>query len=182
MPPTHHSGRHARRYKSSFTLKLLMPIIPFGAVCLSAALSWLWSRFVSVRSVCGVHLPFMCEDAAGVRKHLLSGFSLAVPFLHIVYNSICVTVFNTFQCFKLSESWRLSAAPDVVCWDSVEHWAMVAASVVAAVVYIIGVPLYTSVLLMHASRNDRFKEPAWLEVLGFLYVRYGTILNPAAPS
>jgi hypothetical protein len=166
----------AHRYKSSFTLKLLLPIIPFSLVCLSSALAWLWSRFISVRSVCGVHLHFMCEDAASVREHLLSGFSLAVPFLHIVYNSICVTVFSTLRCFQMADGdWRLSAAADVVCWDSREHQAMIAASVLATFVYIIGVPLYTFVLLMYLKRNDQFKQPEWLKVLGFLYVRYGTL-------
>lgn len=156
-------------------VQLLMPVLPFCAVLISSAAAWLWSRFMSVRSVHGLHLPFMCEDAARVRAHMLSGLSLALPFMHIVYNSICVTVFHTFQCFLLPDGkYRLTAAPDVVCWEEGEHQAMVAASILAILVYIIGVPAYVLVLILFAKRHDKLKDPEWLKCFGFLYVRYGT--------
>ena len=164
-------------------VQLLMPVLPFCAVLISSAAAWLWSRFMSVRSVHGLHLPFMCEDAARVRAHMLSGLSLALPFMHIVYNSICVTVFNTFQCFLLPDGkYRLTAAPDVVCWEEGEHQAMVAASILATLVYIIGVPTYVLLLIHFAKRHNKLKDPEWLKCVGFLYVRYGTPpLCPYAP-
>jgi hypothetical protein len=100
--------------------------------------------------------------------------SASVPFMHIVYNGICVKIFSTFMCTTFRDGVEyLDVAPDIVCWTSSTHHAMLAAAVCGIIVYVVGIPAYVFFTLTYGQRNDKFKDPEWLQVLGFLYVRYG---------
>ncbi len=120
-------------------------------------------------------MQFMLDDTAQLRAYFLSWLAVSIPFVHIIYNGICMKVFNSLSCFRLRDGTTvLSIAPDIVCWDSAQHRAMVAFSIIAILVYVIGIPAYVFCSLRYAKRTDQLKDAEWLQVLGFLYYRYGT--------
>jgi hypothetical protein len=153
---------------------LLIPMVPFSITFASTAVAWTWSRAIARPTFCGLHMWFMCENVAQVRDLFMSGLSTSVPFLHIVYNGICMKTLLSFHCTELADGSRfLTVAPDVTCGGA-EHTAMVAVSICSIVLYVIGIPAYVLCTMLYAHRHDKFKDPDWLRVLGFLYVRYGT--------
>ena len=152
---------------------LMLPWIPFTVTIGKTALTWAWFRLVGTHNVLGVHLFFMAECSADVRACALRGLSHSVPFLHIVYNGLCLRAFNTFSCFTLRDGASLMhVAPDIVCHSST-HRAMVVASAFAIIFYVIGIPAYVYGTMLYARHHDRLKDAEWLEVLGFLYTRFG---------
>ena len=113
-------------------------------------------------------------NSVQARDCLLSFLAGSIPFLHIVYG-ICMKALNTFSCLQLRDcTLVLWIAPEVVCWEAAEHWAMVALSVLAILVYVIGIPAYVFCTMWYAHRKDKLKDPKWRFVLGFLYERCGT--------
>ncbi len=154
---------------------LALPLIPLVLSLSLAGLAWIWSRTVAKRRVWALRLDFMAEDSVQARDYLLSLLAGSIPFLHIVYNGICMKAFNTFSCLQLRDGTLvLWIAPEVVCWEGAEHLAMVALSVLAILVYVIGIPAYVFCTMWYAHRKDKLKDPKWRLVLGFLYERYGT--------
>ena len=162
------------RYHHSFALMLVVPLIPFALTVLFTGLAWIWSRTIAKRSLGGFRMQFMLDDTAQLRAYFLSWLAASIPFVHIIYNGICMKVFNSLSCFRLRDGTTvLSIAPDIVCWDSAQHRAMVAFSIIAILVYVIGIPAYVFCSLRYAKRTDQLKDAEWLQVLGFLYYRYG---------
>jgi hypothetical protein len=162
------------RYSSTFYLTMLLPAIPFMLTLLMTGIAVAWSFLVKRHSMCAVRLKWMCANPQEVHRYLLSWIASAVPFLNVTYNSLCVKAFATFSCFQLrDQTWVLNAAPQVVCWESEEHSAMIVVSVVAIVVYVIGIPLYVSTTMIYAHRRDKLKDPVWLDVFGYMYQQYG---------
>ena len=161
---------------------LLLPCIPFAITFGAFGASWVWAKLVGKRSVFGVHLFFMCQSSAETRACGLSGLSQSVPFLHIIYNGLCMRAFNTFSCIPLRDGTSvLYVAPDIICWSGNTHAAMVAASAVAIVVYVIGIPCYVLSTMTYARGHDKLSDSEWLQVLGFMYTRYGMPCD-ACPS
>jgi hypothetical protein len=153
---------------------LVVPLIPFALTVLFTGLAWIWSRTIAKRSLGGFRMQFMLDDTAQLRAYFLSWLAVSIPFVHIIYNGICMKVFNSLSCFRLRDGTTvLSIAPDIVCWDSAQHRAMVACSIIAILVYVIGIPAYVFCSLRFAKRTDQLKDAEWLQVLGFLYYRYG---------
>ena len=153
---------------------VLLPLLPFTLTFLWVSLAAVWARLVGRRRVCGLHRKFMCENSKEVRAYLMDWLSVSVPFLNIVYNGLCMKTLNTFSCIQLRDgSSVLAVATDVVCWDSGRHRSMVAVSAATIVLYIIGIPAYVFCTMIYAHRNDKLKDPEFLQVVGFLYTRYG---------
>ena len=164
-----------RRYRYSFGLTLMLPLIPFSVSGIMIAVSWLWARTIAASAVYGVSFGFMCASAGDVRQYAMLWLARSVPFLHVIYNVICAKTFNTFSCFQLRDGPSVMvAAPEVVCWDGAEHRALVGVSILAVGIYVIGIPAYVFCLMRYAHRNDKLRDPEYLQVVGFIYVRYGT--------
>ena len=163
------------RYWHAFVLNLVLPLISFLVGLMSTGTAWVWARFVKRRSIFGLHLSFMCVDYRDVRELILSWLAIAFPILHVLYGVLCVKAFSTFFCTKMLDgSWALTAAPDIVCWEG-DHIIMIFISILAIIMYVVGIPAYVLFALLYAHKNDKFKDPEWLQVLGFLYTRYGNV-------
>jgi hypothetical protein len=161
------------RYWHAFSLNLILPLIPFLAGLISVGCAWAWARFIARRSILGLHLSFMCKDLQEVRKHLVSWLAISFPILHVLYGVLCVKALSTFFCVEMLDgSWALTAAPDIVCWEG-DHIIMIFVSILAIILYVIGIPAYVFFILLYAHRHDKFKDAEWLQILGFLYTRYG---------
>ncbi len=146
-------------------------------------------------------LGFMCEDAAQVHEYSLSWLEFAVPFLNLNYNSLCTKCFDTFGCYPLRDGTKfLAVAPYIACWDTLEHRSMIAASIIGIVAYVVGIPAYVFATLQYAmpscglgatpdrligrdgryaQSKDKFKDARHLQVLGFLYTRFGNVRLPS---
>ena len=184
------------RYWHSYTLMLSLPVIPFLLTIVFGGLAFAFACVLDGReigilhagrrgSVLGIHhlrLPFMCSDQEQAREYVLEWLSLAIPWLHVCYCGLCVKVFQTFDCLRMSDGVLvLSVAPDIRCWESPTHQWMVAVSSLALIVYVLGIPAYTLATMLYARRHDKFKDAEFLKVLGFLYTRYGTwpLMHPS---
>ena len=163
------------RYFNSFVLMLVLPLLPFILALGCTGIAWVWSRTIAKRRVFGLRLNIMAENSAQVREYLLGSLAKSLPFVHIIYNCICVRTFNTFSCFQLRDGTMvLWIAPDIVCWEGSEHILMVALSVISIIVYVLGIPAYVFCTMRYARQNDMLESCEWLKALGFLYCRYGT--------
>jgi hypothetical protein len=122
----------------------------------------------------GVHMSFMCENREQVFRLGCRCISASVPFLGVVYNSICIKSFSTFACVPLKDGAKvLVAAPAVICWNSAEHNAMVAYSIVALIVYVFGVPAMTIGTILFCRQRDLLKNPIVLGTIGSWYTWFG---------
>ena len=161
-------------YEYSMSLMLCLPLIPYAITFLLTGTAFIWVKLIGKPDIVGVSTGWMCTNMIEVRAYFLGLLSASVPFMHIVYNGICVKIFNTFMCTTFRDGVEyLDVAPDIVCWTSSTHHAMLAAAVCGIIVYVVGIPAYVFFTLTYGQRNDKFKDPEWLQVLGFLYVRYG---------
>jgi hypothetical protein len=115
----------------------------------------------------------MCTDQHEFRAYIISWLLLDVPFLNVAYNGICMRIFNTFSCLTLRDGTKvLTVAPEVVCWETLEHHVLIGTAVFCIVIYIIGIPVYVFGTMTYARKHNRFVDREWLQVLGFLYRRY----------
>ncbi len=151
------------RYTYSFYLTMALPLVPFAVGCAFTALARAWSSVPMLRSAVPMLrgsttilnrrllFGFMCEDAAQVHEYSLSWLEFAVPFLNLNYNSLCTKCFATFGCDGLRDGTNvLAAAPYVSCWDTLEHRAMIAVSIIGIVAYVVGIPAYVLATLQYA--------------------------------
>ncbi len=83
------------------------------------------------------------------------------------YNSLCTKLFNSFSCFQLADgTYVLSAAPDLQCWDNVEHHAMVGVSILGIVVYVLGIPAYVLATMLYAiPYSPALDVSAWMDTV-----------------
>jgi len=192
----------------SFYVTMALPLIPFAVGFVFTALAWAWSSVPILQVFVGMTKPrwrlgFMCKDGAQVYEYFLGWMAFAIPFLNITYNVLCTKILNTFSCFQLRDgTYALNVAPDVKCWDNLEHHAMVGVSSLGIVVYVLGIPAYvlaTMSYAMHtrgasllrvaklplrriardcryAHHKDRLKDALVLDIFGFLYTKYGPLL------
>ena len=144
----------------------MLPLIPFIGTFCEYSLAYLWMRHVKRRTVFGIQLSMFVEDSAQLRALAIRRLALSIPFLIIVrdvplleidlsrrrrvrqvYNGLCVKSFETFSCTALADGTTrvMSAAPEVVCGEG-EHPAMVAISILAIIVYVIGIHVHTVML------------------------------------
>ena len=68
----------------------------------------------------------------------------------------------------------MSSVPSIVCWESAEHRALIGISIVAIIVYVIGVPAVTLGTVMYARRKDLLKNEKVMLGLGYWYTWYST--------
>lgn len=154
---------------------LLLPLAPFIFTGISTGFAWLWSKYVRRRTVLNVRLAFMCQNSEQVWAHFLSWLASSLPFLNITYNGLCWRAFTTFGCMVLRDGTTLvlKAAPEVLCWESDEHRAMVGIAIVAIIFYVIGIPLGFFLGLRRARAQDKLRDETFLEICGYLYMKYG---------
>jgi hypothetical protein len=162
-------------YLYSFVVTLLLPLIPFSIGLVFTGVAWVWSLTVARRSVLWIHFRFMCVDSADVKRYFLEWLSISAPFLTGVYNCLCTKTFDTFICFQLAdmETYVLTVAPEITCWETRTHQTMLALSALSLVIYVLGIPLFVFYTMSYAYKYDKLRDPKWLKVLGFLYSRYG---------
>jgi hypothetical protein len=157
-------------YSYGFYILLIIPIIPFiiSAVLTGVALGW--STYLKRQDVCGIHMGFMCVNSELAFAYMRSCVKASVPFLGIVYNNVCLKVFSTFSCQQLRNGdWVLAAAPSIGCYDSAEHRVLMALSILALIIYVIGVPAFTLGSVIYAHHKDLLRDPKWLTTFGFFY-------------
>jgi hypothetical protein len=163
------------RYAYGYYILLLIPMIPWllSAMLTGAALAWS-RKFGKTQEVFGVHLGFMCANMEQVKNYGFSCLKQSIPFLGVVYNNVCLLAFNTFSCFELRDGTSvMTAAPLVVCWESDEHRAMVGISIVALIVYVLGLPAVTLATTTYARKKDLLRDPTQLKTVGLFYREYG---------
>jgi hypothetical protein len=163
------------RYSYGFYVLVTIPLIPYAIAGFLGGLALLWQRFVGKRTIHGfLHLGFMCETEYQVWRYFLLCVKRAVPFVGCVYNNICLYSFNTFKCEQLRDlTWVMRAAPAVVCYDSNEHRAMIAVSIAALMLYVIGLPAVVLSTVCYARKHDKLKHEDFLQVVGLFYREYG---------
>jgi hypothetical protein len=82
---------------------------------------------------------------------------------------------GAFSCMALRDGTTvMSSVPSIVCWESAEHRALVGISIVAIIVYVIGVPAVTLGTVMYARHKDLLKNDKLMLALGYWYTWYGT--------
>jgi hypothetical protein len=136
------------RYPMSFTLQLLIPVIvaakfllQYGLAILSLKLhlkteekldsdglpvkSWNWRSW-------------MLSNPDELRSYRNELAGKGIPFLIIVYNGLCMKVFETFQCTTLSSGRKIiSVAPETTCeYSDGTYGSMVAVSILCLIVYV----------------------------------------------
>ena len=157
-------------YSHGFYALLIIPVIPFLISAVLAGVALGWSKYLKRENVCGIRMGFMCVNSTFALAYMRSCVKASIPFLGIVYNNLCLKVFNTFSCQQLRNGvWVMAAAPSIACYDSAEHRILMAISVVALVLYVIGVPAFTLGSVMYAHHKDLLRDPKWLTTLGFFY-------------
>ena len=121
----------------------------------------------------GAPLPFRTIVIAS----LCSGNKVLVR--RQVYNCIVTKTCDTFICFTLAdlETYVLTIAPEITCWETDTHKTMVVLSFLSIVFYVIGIPLLVLAIMLYGEKNDKLRDPTWLQIAGFLYRRYGTLDN-----
>jgi hypothetical protein len=129
---------------------MALPLLPLAIGVGFTLLAWAWSSVTVLRSHTSVNLAnrswrlgFMCKDSTQVYEYFLTWMEFGVPFLNIVYNSLCTKCFDAFSCFQLADgTLALNVAPDLACWDSAEHRAMVGVAILGLLIYVLGIPAY----------------------------------------
>jgi hypothetical protein len=171
-------GLVACRWAYGYYVLLVIPIFPFMISCLLAAVASLWSRRGWPGHVWGFQLGFMCETGKQVRMYFLSCIGASLPFLGVIYNNVCLQAFSCFACSRLRDgALVLTVAPSVTCFTP-EHSFMMGISVVAILVYVIGLPALTLFSTLYLYRNDEMRNPEWLVSLGLFYRDYGVLTAP----
>ena len=149
---------------------LCIPLIPFVLCAVAYGLARLWVQYAKQESFYGLHLPFMVSSPELARQYLLDCISSAVPFPSIVYNSICQLSFGVFSCQELRNGVLvMAAAPAIECWESGTHQGLVAAAIIALIVYVIGVPAVTLGAVMYWRRKQMLNDRDILKAFGWLY-------------
>ena len=121
-----------------------------------------------------LHVPIFCRNSS-LRPEWFVAIS---PFLahHLQW-----AVHEGVQHFLMhpSQGWDIGAVCGTRHHLLVRKYArcMVAASVLAIVAYVMGIPCYVLSALWYARRHDKLANPEWLQVLGFAYTRYGMQLR-----
>ena len=96
-------------------------------------------------------------DATKVKQQLWAN---AFTAIFLIYPSVCQWTFSTFACRKLSKDTEVLAADySIKCdFDSLEYLACFFASVVVAVVFALGVPIATGLLVYRKAKQIKRAE------------------------
>ena len=125
-------------------------------------------------------LAMSCQKARVVKER--AGHML-VTIIFLLYPGIVTRVFTTLKCKQIGEKSYLVADYSVVCWEG-EHTEYATAMAFFSIIYVVGIPLGTSVLLhcnrklLHPDEIDpentalRLKAESFGQVYGSLYEAY----------
>jgi hypothetical protein len=162
------------RYTYGFYTLLIVPFIPFVISLLLYLLARLWAAHIKIRSIFGgLHLGFMCDQQDQARAYFLACLKESVPFLGVVYNNVCLMSFGVFSCQQLRDGTAvMMAAPEIVCWDSIEHSVMLGVSILALIVFVFGLPAFTFGATWYFHSKDKLRDLAVLETIGIFYKEY----------
>ena len=153
----------------------MIPVIPFFFVGTLGLLAKGWAKYIKCDTFYGLQRPFMCTTDMQARRYTLRLINVAIPFLGIVYNNICIKSFNAFSCQPLrSGVMIMRAAPSIVCYTP-EHDALVGVATLALIVYVFGIPAVTLGVVAYARRKDLLRHPDWLLSVGFFFTWYSKL-------
>jgi len=111
------------------------------------------------------------------KKQLVNNFDVLVgffcAFLVETYTALCLKAFESFMCEELPDGSGdlLLAWPDITCWES-RHYGHVVGSVLAIIVYVIGIPLATYLILKKGADQSIMADKKFFTRYGFMYARY----------
>ena len=160
-------------FTGGFYVLVLIPIMPFAICGVLYGMARVWAKYIKRESLYRVHLGFMVETKELAWQYLLRCIKASVPFPGIVYNNMCQACFNIFSCQQLRDGVTvMAAAPAIVCWESEKHKSLVIVAIIALIVYVFGVPIFTLGTVVWARRKDRLRDPDVLVAFGFFYTWY----------
>jgi len=160
-------------FTGGFYALVLIPIIPFAICGILYGMARVWAKYIKRESVYGFHFGFMVQTKELAWQYLLRCFKASVPFPGIVYNNMCQACFNIFSCQQLRNGVTvMAAAPAIVCWESEKHKSLVIVAIIALIVYVFGVPIFTLGSVVWARRKDMLRDPDVLVAFGFFYTWY----------
>lgn len=103
----------------------------------------------------------MIEDNEAMEEYKYGLAGSGMPFLIIVYNGLCMKVFDTFECTELlSGDWILSVAPETTCeYGDGTYVAKLVVSCLCFFVYVIGIPAGMLGLLYYGMQIWLHSDP-----------------------
>ena len=114
--------------------------------------------------------------------------SALVTIVFLLYPGIVTRVFTTFKCRRIGEKSYLVADYSVVCGQG-EHTAMIALMSICALVYVVGIPMGSALLLFYNRKSIRFDDgnqmlilPAMLEKRKAFQSVFGALYNAYDPE
>ena len=153
----------------TFCLPIIWATALFGHYCLA----WLWLKYVGTRSIALARMIplsiFVISEEELSDLRIKANVSLTT-LLIVLYNAVCVKVFSSFMCTETSDGeFFLTTAPSVRCGSS-SHAALQAMSVIALLVYVIGVPCMLYWVLSSLHKANKLSDQHELKKWGFLYL------------
>ena len=104
-------------------------------------------------------------------KHIDRSISDGMTVLNLLYHTLTAKCLEVFMCFKVADgSYRLTAAPEVPCWEGAHH-RFVAMGVVGLVVYTVCIPLAFLLILEYGRVYNLFRNQQYMARFGWLYLR-----------
>ena len=104
-------------------------------------------------------------------KQIDRSVSDGMTLLNLLYHTLTAKCLEVFMCFKVADgSYRLTAAPEVPCWEG-PHYGFVAMSVVGLVVYTLCIPLAFLLVLEYGRVYNLFRNQQYMARFGWLYLR-----------
>jgi CRP-like cAMP-binding protein len=101
---------------------------------------------------------------------------IVITITLLLYPSISTRLFKAFRCFKVEDAYFLEADFSVKCWDSPEHSAYVAVSILYLIAFIVGVPLLLLWEMwrnrVHLHNTSSHKHAHVKERLGSVYAHF----------
>ena len=159
-------------YTESAWLSMLLPLIfGFFSLC-KVLLGWLWMKRVGARTVHGVRLPFFivtADELDALRRQSLASW---LHRLIMLYNSVCVAIFQAFYCIDLPGGDSvLRVDPDVQC-GTPGHRSLMAVSMVGIVFFVLGLPSFLAYKLYTMQQHNTLKDKRNIAAWGELYTPF----------
>lgn len=170
----------------SYGLQFMLPLLWAAVSLLLTGFAWLHMRAYRARDKDGrprypaqaralrwcvpcLHQP---RTRRGFRETVDGHIRRNLVLVIVIYNTLSKQAFDAFVCVELPDGTSfVSFIPDVTC-GSGRHSEMTAISVLAVIVYVIGIPLSVYFILWHGRKHNLLRDERYLRRYGQLYRRY----------
>jgi hypothetical protein len=97
--------------------------------------------------------------------------SCVVFWVFLLYPGLGTKIFRVFKCTDLDGTMLLEADLGVKCWEG-EHMQTVGFAIFFLLLYVVGIPLATTLLLYRRQRSSTLYHPDSIDIFGSLFLTY----------